>query len=257
MEKIELSYDGPLATVSFLTNEKNILTQSALKKLHMLFGELKQSSAKVCLLKSANQEFFSNGLDPLLFLDTDKETIKENTRLIFETAGEFFFLPQITICVINGHCMGAASVFAIYADYRYMNQSRGRIGFPEINIAMSFPAFAYEVLRELVGERESRDLLLSGKLIKAQEALKIGLIDDIAHEEILYDLAYKKALEFCQRPKESLRAIKEARRRKWKKMAFDLTEEDVRIMVETIMSANTQEGFRSLWEGRRARFAEL
>lgn len=256
MANIEIQEQENIAHIFFSTNEKNILTKEALIKLRESFQQIRQSSAKVLILSSKQAGFFSNGLDPDLFLEKDKSIIEDNTKLIFETAAEFFFLPQITFCAINGHCMGAGSVFALYADYRYMNKERGRIGFPEIHISMSFPSFAAKVLADLLGSKKARDLLLTGKALKAKEAYEIGLVDEIFLESELLEKTREKALEFAQKTRESLYAIKEALRRPYKKIAESLAEKDLEVMVKTILSENTQEGFRSLKENRRPQFAD-
>ena len=236
-------------------NERHVLTKTALEDIKNTLQDLHSvQEIHTVVLASAAEGYFSNGLDPLLFLDQNRTTVEENTRLIFEAAGLFFFYPRPTIAAINGHCMGAGSVFALYADYRLMSLDGGRFGFPEILISMSFPAFATQVLQDLVGAKQCRDLLFTGKALKAAQALEIGLVDSTYPVTELRNEALKLAQKLASNTLESLAAIKNARRDIYKPLLDRVLENDIQTMVNTILTKNCQEGFRALAEGRRPRF---
>lgn len=252
---IHIQKHDRVAEMLLQANERNVLSKTALEDirnaLHKLYSD---TEIRTLVLSSAAHGYFSNGLDPLLFLEQDRATVEENTRLIFEAAGLFFFYPRPTIAAINGHCMGAGSVFALYADYRLMSSDGGRFGFPEILVSMSFPAFATQILQDLVGTRECRDLLYTGKSLKAAQATEIGLVDDLFPVTEIRNEALKLAQKLAGNTVESLSTIKNARRDIYKPLLERLMESDIKIMVDTIMTKNSQEGFRALAEGRRPKF---
>lgn len=248
---------GGVVELSLDLNENNRIDQAGFARLGELFE--KHSSSGDCralILRSAVAGYFTNGLAPEMFLDQERATIEENVRVILTATARLAFFPKPVVCAMNGHSMGAGAVFAACADFRLMAEKGGCIGFPEAQIAMNFPAFSAKLLSELVGPARARRLLFFAPLLKPKEALEIGLIDSIHPAEELDAEARKLAAKLAGlRPGSSV-GIKKAFTRLQSDYARTVLEEDVQGLVETILTADAQEGFRSIAEGRRPNFPE-
>ncbi|MCC5813809.1 MAG: enoyl-CoA hydratase/isomerase family protein [Leptospira sp.] len=211
----------------------------------ILSGSEETESLRAVLLTSSEGKYFSNGLDPSLFLDKSREEIEDSVSLLIEASQRYFFLPIPTIAVIEGHCIAAGAVFALFSDYRFMLEGSGRIGFPEVAIDLNFPSFPTRVLAELVGRQKARDLLYSGKLLKPLEAEKMGLIDGC------FTPSNRKELDrtiqmHAKMSLASARGIKCALKDYFNHNREILIQEDVRNLTDAIASPLAQESFRKI-----------
>lgn len=216
----------------------------------------KDKHCRVIVLRSASEGYFSNGLDPAMFLNKTRPELHELCRVIIESAKHFFQFPRPTITVVNGHSMGAGSAFAILSDYRFMADKGGRIGFPEVLIGMNFPSFIAMVLKDLVGHRNARDLLYTGKALKSAEALSMGLVDEVHKPDKVLEAAFALAEKLAKSPVVALEGLKRAMHFHYKPLIDNIIEQDIAAMTEILLAPATQEGFCALRENRRPKFPE-
>ncbi|EMM73210.1 enoyl-CoA hydratase/isomerase family protein [Leptospira weilii] len=238
------------------TNEVNSLNGDFFKTISAKLDAInKDSTIKAVILTSKNEKFFSNGFNPEIFVGKTSEEIQDVMRLALDTASKYLFLERPVICAMNGHAMGLGAVLAIFSDYRIMVEKKGRIGFPESQIGINFPAVPGFMLKEIIGIAKARDLLYSGKGLKAEEALQIGLIDEIASSsEDLMARARKYCDPFKDMAIGSVIGIKLSLRDPIRFFAEHNSERDVKLISEAVFSKNGQEGMRSILERRRPVF---
>ena len=256
MEKFfEEKKTGNILELKFKFNELNSFNKEAFLAFGKKFDEI--AAAKPCralILTSGVDGFFSNGLDPNMFLDKSENEIRENFTIVIESAAKLFFLPIPLIVAINGHCMGAGSVFALYGDYRFMVDKKARLGFPEALVGMTFPSGSAMYLQEVVGVANARDLLFTGKALKGAEAKEIGLVDEVYSIDEIYQRAYTLAEKIAALPPEASSGIKLAFRESYRTVIGELKNKDIDLAVKIITGKNSQEGFRSILEKRRPKF---
>lgn len=230
---------------------KNTFTQQVLLDIIERSKNLKTKIEKettpyrLLILTSRGEKYFSNGLDPDLFLDKDKPSIEKAIQLLMEASHSYFTLPIPTIAFIEGHCMGAGAVFAILSDYRYMVEGSGRIGFPESSIHLNFPSFPARVLADIVGRNQARDLLYTGKLLKPKEALDIGLVDGLETKDSKGSF-HKIKEHIIKLSYNSANGIKVSLTNYYQFDYQTTAKEDIQNLVKTISSPEGQESFRRL-----------
>ncbi len=236
-------------------NENNRLDQEAFARLRDVWENVgRNPDVRAMVLSSSVPGFFTNGLAPEMFLDRSESEVREAVEIMTASTGALFACPIPVVCLIQGHCMGAGTVFALLSDYRFMADKGARIGFPESAIAMNFPAFSAVVLKDLVGTRGARDLLYSGKLMKGPEALDVGLVDSVHAGDEVEARARKQATSLAALQPGASRGIKEGLRRDYLNRMDELVKKDRELLTATILTADAQEGFRSIVENRRPRF---
>jgi len=244
---ILLKEEEQTAELILSINDKNTLTKDALLKLNDIFIKWKSNrNLLFAMIASDRPVFFSNGLDPDLFLDKEESVIRENVSIIIEMSLNFFSVPCITLCLINGHCVGAAALLALYADYRYAANSRARFGFPEVHIGMNFPSFAYLIMEAISGRKTASSCLLEGTLLKPEAALEAGFLHEIMPLPSLYDRASILKKNILSSSPLSIRSLKSAMIRRYEFDMMRLKELDIETTVQTILTKETQEGFRRL-----------
>jgi enoyl-CoA hydratase/carnithine racemase len=118
-------------------------------------------------------------------------------------------LPLVTIAAINGFCLGGGLELSMCADFRFAAED-ARLGQPEIKLGIIPGAGGTQRLPRLVGPSRAKDIIYSGRMVAAQEALDIGLVDRVVPAAEVYETAMSAAKEYAQGPTSALRAAKVA-----------------------------------------------
>lgn len=248
-------FEGRLIELKMNFNEKNTYAVAGLTTiLETLKSIQKSPNLRTVLLISAHDKYFSNGLEPTMFLGAKREDIYHAVSLLMEASKAYYFFPFPTISLIQGHCMAAGAVFAIFSDYRFMIDKGARIGFSEALIALNFPSFPAKILAMLVGYQNARDLLYSGKLLKGEDAKAMKLVDFAYPSERIHEEAMKFAKKLSDLPLASAVGLKKSLIDAQRNGIEQLIDWDIEALVDTIMTADAQEGFLSILESRKPKF---
>ena len=255
---IEENREGNVVELKLNFNTDNTLTEDALNEFaDVLQKYSKDEKLKVLILSSASSNYFSNGLDPNLFVGADEETVKEKFRMIGRSSNALMFFPVPVIMMIEGHCMAMGAAYAISCDYRFMADGAGRIGFPEALISMLFPVLPTVMLKEIVGLNNAKQLLYSGRAVKAKDAHDIGLVDEVYAAADIKQKTWAFAQRLEKHTREALSGIKQSMRAYPYQHAIDTTGDwDLEQIGRTVASDNAQEGFKSILEKRRPVFKD-
>lgn len=118
-------------------------------------------------------------------------------------------LPFPTVAAIEGYALGGGCELAMTCDFR-IAASNATLGQPEILLGIIPGAGGTQRLARLVGPSKAKDIVFSGRFVKADEALAIGLVDELVEPGTTYDAARAKLRPFVSGPRVALRAAKEA-----------------------------------------------
>ena len=196
---IRIENKGKIAVVSLdLEGEKvNKWNTQMMGRLREVIQELKGSSYSCVIFKSEKPKIFVAGADinEIRNMKTREEFSRavEGGQTIFS---ELEDLPMPTIAAINGACMGGGTEFALACDYRIASDDPStKIGLPETMLGI-LPGFGGCVrMPRVIGLQAALDIILAGKAVNSKKALKIGLVDQVVHPNLLADFAIKRANE--------------------------------------------------------------
>jgi enoyl-CoA hydratase/carnithine racemase len=118
----------------------------------------------------------------------------------------FSRLPQVTLAVIDGHALGGGLMLAVAQDLRIASD-RARLGLPEVTLGFN-PGYGIARFLDIAGGGHGRDLLLSGRVVHASEALRLGLVNRVVAPATLDASATRWASEIAASPREGLAATK-------------------------------------------------
>jgi enoyl-CoA hydratase/carnithine racemase len=118
-------------------------------------------------------------------------------------------IPKVVIAAVNGYALGGGCELALTADLRFAAED-ARFGQPEILLGLIPGAGGTQRLPRLVGPAKAKDIVFSGRLVDAGEALGIGLADAVFPPERVYAEAKAAAARFALGPALALRAAKQA-----------------------------------------------
>jgi enoyl-CoA hydratase/carnithine racemase len=113
------------------------------------------------------------------------------------------------VAAVTGYALGGGCELALCADLRVVGES-AQLGQPEILLGIIPGAGGTQRLSRLVGASRAKDLILTGRWVAADEALRIGLADRVVADADVLDAAMALALELASRPGVAVRAAKEA-----------------------------------------------
>ncbi|MFF5987971.1 enoyl-CoA hydratase/isomerase family protein [Prauserella flavalba] len=118
-------------------------------------------------------------------------------------------LPKPTVAAITGYALGGGLELALTADRRVIGDNV-KVGQPEIQLGIIPGGGGTQRLTRLIGPSKTKDLIYTGRFVKAEEALAIGLVDEVVAPDDVYAAAHKWAAQFVNGPAVALKAAKAA-----------------------------------------------
>lgn len=167
-------------------DKRNALSPELIKALSEAFDRAtRDEQAKVIVLK-ANGEAFCSGAD-LAFLQqmqvfSEEENYQDSSRLK-ELFLKIYTLPKVVIAQVQGHALAGGCGLATVCDFTFA-VPQARFGYTEVKIGF-VPAIVMVFLLRKLGEQKAKQLLLSGDVIQADEALRLGLINRVVSADQL------------------------------------------------------------------------
>ncbi|RFA07742.1 enoyl-CoA hydratase [Subtercola boreus] len=172
-----------------------------------LLDEAESAPGPAALVTSGTGKFFSNGLD-LDWITTHRAEAAALLGDVHELFARALESSLPTVAAIQGHCYAAGAMLAIAHDYRIMREDRGFLCFPEIDITVPFTPGMADLVAGKLTPQAARDAMLFGTRYTAPDALRAGIVDEIAPADAVTDRAIALAASLVGKDAATLRAIK-------------------------------------------------
>jgi enoyl-CoA hydratase/carnithine racemase len=202
---LELERDGAIATVWLARDQKrNALDAALMRALSTAFDELGADSSVRAVILRGRGPVFSSGIDHTLLLEV-MEGAKQTPFLhlhheLQETFHRMERMQKPVIAALHGVCVGMALELALAADLRLATEECV-LGLPEIAFGIVPDVGGTTRLVRAVGEPRARDLILSGRLVRAGTAARYGLLHEVvADAAALQRLARSRAEAMAAHP---------------------------------------------------------
>jgi methylglutaconyl-CoA hydratase len=238
---VTLVYEGSLAVVTLNRPDKrNAISYELIDELLRALAEVEQSPAQILILAGAGKAFCS-GMDLDNLRSITGRTAEENRAdsgtmaRLFRTLYEF---PKVTIAAVNGPAIAGGCGLATLCDFT-LASTDAKFGYTEVRIGF-IPAIVSTFLLRQVGEKQARDLLLTGRIIGAEEAFRLGLANEIVAAEKLLERARELAATLLENSPASLLATK----RLLNRYSSDELDRQITAAVEENASIRTTADFR-------------
>lgn len=255
--------DGPLlarregATLLVTINRpeaRNALNEDVLGRLRaMLDAVVLDPDLRAVVFTGAGERAFCAGADIRHMQGMSREDGREWARLghdVFEAVED---LPLPTVAAINGAALGGGCELTLACDYRVMADT-ALIGQPEIKLGLIPGWGGTQRLPRLIGPAAAKDLVLTGRLAKAEEALRLGLVNRVAPAGAVLDEALAYAAQFAGAPPVAVAFAKRAIRLG---AGLDLPEAnalEVTLFTECFGTDDRHEGIAAFLEKRPPAF---
>jgi methylglutaconyl-CoA hydratase len=206
---VELVFDSGVATITLNRPDKrNAISFELIDDLLRAWNAVEKSDAIVLILTGAGKAFCS-GMDlenlRALLGRSPEQNLQDSETMVrlFRALYEF---PKVTIAAVNGPAIAGGTGLALLCDFT-LAVPEAKFGYTEVRIGF-VPAIVSTFLLRQTGEKCARDLLLTGRIFDAQEAARMGLVNEVVAAEHLMARARELAAQLMQNSPSSLRATK-------------------------------------------------
>ncbi|XP_014232184.1 enoyl-CoA delta isomerase 1, mitochondrial-like [Trichogramma pretiosum] len=183
-----LSYDDVtgVATLSMSSKPVNALNADFLRSLLEALEAARKIPACRGLLLTSSLPVFSAGLDFRMTHARDKKAFADCWRVLLDFWSNLYGLTTEfpTVALVNGASPAGGCALSLACDYRVMLRGKHRIGLNETPVGIPPPYWLKDAMATLIGTRKTELALMRGSLWEPEEALRIGLIDEVASDPV-------------------------------------------------------------------------
>jgi len=253
---VQLTIDNGVALLALNRPDKrNAISYELIDDLLHALEEVAHSPALVLILTGAGKAFCS-GMDlenlQALLGRTPEQSLQDTQTMarLFRSLYEF---SKPSIAAVNGPAIAGGCGLATVCDFT-LSVPDAKFGYTEVRIGF-VPAIVSTFLLRQIGEKHARDLLLTGRIITADEAHRMGLVNEIVPTEKLMDRARELAAQLMENSPASLRYTK--------RLITDHARRELDVQIEVAIRENAavrstpdfREGILSFLEKRKPRWS--
>jgi enoyl-CoA hydratase len=232
----------------------NALDVATLTELRdRLLGLREDGDARAIALTGAGDRAFAAGADIKYMSDLDPDGAKEwgelghNVGQLLETS------PRPTIAAVNGFALGGGCELALACDIRFA-ASTAKLGQPEINLGIIPGWGGTQRLARVCGLGVAKELILTGRIVDADEALRIGLVNRVCEPDELMERALETARLLASKSPVALAAAKRALNHALQGDHVDNLQREADEFGQLFGSEDAKEGLAAFVEKREPTF---
>jgi enoyl-CoA hydratase len=201
------SQDAGLAMLLLARPPTNAMTRQVYREIVAAADELGRRDDVAAVILFGGHEIFSAGDDmtELRRLSPAEAGVAAQVRR--EAVDAVAVIPKPTVAAITGYALGAGLTLALAADWR-VSGDNVKFGATEILAGLVPDGAGMARLTRAAGASKAKELVFSGRFFDAEEALALGLIDDMVAPDNVYDAAAAWARRFLESPPQALAAAK-------------------------------------------------
>ena len=212
-----------------------------------------EDDVRVIVLTGAGEKAFAAGADIKYMSALSVEAAKEWGGLGHQVGRLLETAPKASIAAINGFALGGGCELALACDLRYA-ASTAKLGQPEVNLGI-FPGWGgTQRLARVCGLGVAKDLILTGRVVDAEEALRIGLVNGVFEPAELMDKTLEVARTIASKGPLAIAAAKAAINHALQGDHLENLEAEADAFGELFSSADAKEGMTAFVEKREPRF---
>jgi enoyl-CoA hydratase/carnithine racemase len=187
-------------------NAIDIATQDRLKELA---EEVSRRDDVRAVVLYGGEKVFAAGADIKEMQRMDHTDMVLRARALQDSFTAVARIPKPVVAAVTGYALGGGCELALCADYR-IAADNAKLGQPEILLGLIPGAGGTQRLARLIGPSKAKDLIFTGRHVKADEALALGLVDRVVPAAEVFQEAHAWAARLAKGPAIALRAAKEA-----------------------------------------------
>ncbi|MEU4267111.1 enoyl-CoA hydratase-related protein [Streptomyces sp. NPDC026092] len=206
---VNLEVADGVGTIRLDRPPMNALDIAVQDRLRELAQEATDRDDVRAVILYGGEKVFAAGADIKEMQNMDHAAMVKRSRALQDSFTAIARIPKPVVAAVTGYALGGGCELALCADYR-IAADNAKLGQPEILLGLIPGAGGTQRLSRLIGPSKAKDLIFTGRMVKAEEALTLGLVDRVVPAAEVYEQAHAWAAKLAQGPAIALRAAKEA-----------------------------------------------
>jgi len=246
--------EGDICTLVINRPEKrNVVNPEILSRISEILREISEDGQiRVVVLRGAGEQAFSAGYDISRLYKSEDFRTDDPVEVVMSSI-ESCAVP--VIAMIHGYCIGASCGLAIACDLRLAADS-ARFGITVAKLGVVFPPSSTMRLINIIGVSAAKELLYTGRLVDAERAREIRMVDQVVPSEDLSAVTYNLAREIADNSPQSVRSTKRiiSKLLAGQALSPQAGEEFLVMRQQIVDSDDLKEGRKAFAEKRQPRF---
>ena len=209
-ELLSVEVDGGIATILLKRPPMNALNVEIQEALRQAAEEVTERRDVAAVIIYGGEKVFAAGADIKEMETMSYADMVFHSRRLQSAFSAVARIPKPTVAAITGYALGGGCELTLTCDFRVAARN-AKLGQPEVLLGVIPGAGGTQRLARLIGPAKAKDLVYSGRFVSADEALAMGLVDEVVEEaEDVYAAARARVERYVGGPAFALRAAKEA-----------------------------------------------
>ena len=231
---------------------RNALSDIVIRDINLVLDRIQNSKSIRTLILTGDGKAFVAGADIAKMMDMESEEAYIWSKTGQETFKRIINLDIPVIASVNGYALGGGLELALSCDIRIAS-TEARFGSPEVGLGLIPGYGGTKMLSDLIGPGDAMNIILSGQMIDATEALRLKLVQKVVEPEKLMETAQQLALVIAEKSSFAVSAAKRAVREGMDLSFDEALEAEARHFSETF-SHDAHEGMHAFIEKRKPKF---
>ena len=208
-EFVNLTVSDGVGTIRLDRPKMNALNVQVQEEIRAAAVAAAEDDAVRAVVVYGGERVFAAGADIKEMADMSYADMVKHSGPLQTALSAVAAIPKPTVAAITGYALGGGCELALCADYRIAAED-AKLGQPEILLGVIPGAGGTQRLARLVGPAKAKDIIFTGRFVRAEEALRIGLVDQVVADDQVYAAARTWASQFSAAASFALRAAKES-----------------------------------------------
>jgi enoyl-CoA hydratase len=157
---------------------------------------------------TGEERFFSSGLDLIELSELGRGRLLAFLDRLQGLMATLYVWNRPVIAALNGHCIAGGTLLALCADWRILGRGDWKLGLNEINLGLPLPQAGLEIARAQLTPHAWAEVVYGGELHGPEDALRLGLTDQLVEYQEVVDQAVQRAQQWASRPRVAFHHVK-------------------------------------------------
>ncbi|RYF23400.1 MAG: enoyl-CoA hydratase/isomerase family protein [Flavobacteriales bacterium] len=196
MNTISTTVKDRLAIITLNRGKSNSLNREMVTELQDMLHNIENDENIGGIIITGKEHFFSAGLDLIELYHYNEEEAKSFWNLFLNFSAQITAFKKPLVAAVNGHSPAGGCVLALACDARVMSEGKYIIGLNEVPVGIIVPNSIFSLYSFWLGQATAYRNLLAGKLFSPEEALTVGLVDEVVKPESILTAAERKVRKY-------------------------------------------------------------
>ena len=196
MNTIKVTIKDHLSLITLDRGKSNALNREMITELNDILTNISSDPNIAGVIITGKEPFFSAGLDLIELYNYNEEEAESFWHLFLKFIANITAFKKPMVAAINGHSPAGGCVIALACDYRVMAEGKYIIGLNEVPVGIIVPNSIFNLYSFWIGSANASRSLLEGKLFTPEEALQVGLVDELVNPASIITAAERRIRKY-------------------------------------------------------------